>query len=154
MRSTIGLALVALTLLAVAPIGQARRASALVIRVKSVTTSVVTKDVPPKGYSKGDVYVETDALFNVDPQFGKAARAQVGTDRATLTFRSATLVLVVGTAKLPGGTISFRGIVRFNATTAQSVTVVGGTGRYAHARGTVRSGTQSEPLNTYRLTLL
>lgn len=154
MRLTVGLVLVTLAVMTAVPAGQARRSSALVIRVRSVTTSfTVPKDAPPKGFSKGDVLVENDALFNVDRQFGKAARALVGTDRTRLTFQTATTLLVAGVAKLPGGTISFKGNAMFNAKISQTVAVVGGTGRYAHARGTLTSGAQDQPLNTYRLNL-
>ena len=35
----------------------------------------------------------------------------------------------------------------------ETFTVTGGTGRYAHARGTIVVGSGNSPLNTYRLTL-
>ena len=58
---------------------------------------------------------------------------------------------VAGTATLPGGTIRFGGVIRLDA--AESIPVIGGTGRYAKARGTLFVGDGDSPLNTYHLRL-
>jgi hypothetical protein len=52
--------------------------------------------------------------------------------------------------RLPGGTIRLHGVIRNGS---QSYAVVGGTGRYAHARGTITIGSGKSPLNTYHLKL-
>ena len=64
----------------------------------------------------------------------------------------ATTTRSVGVAKLPGGTIRFRGSGKL--TRRVSLAVVGGTGDYAGARGTLvvaRSGNTT--YNTYTLKL-
>jgi len=154
MRLPAGLALLALAAAIFAPVGNGRSASTLVIHVKSVLVSHTLKDVPPKGLSKGDVAVEHDDLFNTSVRFGRPAHALVGTDRATLTFQSKTSTLIKGTARFPDGTVAFSGIAKQTASTVSvTVPVTGGTGRYAHAQGTVTAGGPATNLNTYRLTL-
>jgi hypothetical protein len=129
--------------------------STIVIRVKSVlVASQIVKDVPPKGASKGDVVTGRDNLLNVTRQFGKPSGARVGVDRVTETILSSTSAIIQGTAHLPDGTIAFKGTGKANSSTGTlTVPVVGGTGRYAHARGTVTAGTQATNVNVYRLTL-
>ena len=154
-------ALVALGLLAamasVATAGAAR-SSVLVIRLKSVeTSSRIVRNEPPSRLSKGDVVAERDNLFNVARQLGKPAGALVGTDKATITFVSEAKATVAGSTSFPGGTITFRGKVSFTSTRPVSLRIVGGTGRYAHATGTVTEpATDNDPKNarnTYRITL-
>jgi hypothetical protein len=123
----------------------------LVIKVKSVSVGVTANDRPPKGLSKGDRLLERSRLLNVARQFGKPAGAVVGRDEALITLTSARAGTVEGVARFPGGTIRFRGVEQFAATAPISVT--GGTGRYAHARGTLTIGKGDTPLNTYRLSL-
>ena len=119
-----------------------------------VLVSHTFKDVPPKGLSKGDVAAEHNDLFNTSSRFGKPANALVGTDRTTVTFQTKTSTLVKGTARFPDGTVAFSGIVKETASTVTAtIPVTGGTGRYAHARGTVTAGGSATNLNTYRLTL-
>ena len=130
---------------------QAAPASTVVIKVKSVSTSGVLHDRPPKGLSKGDVYAGRDNLTNVVPQFGKPVGAVVGSDQSTLTLTSATTGRVTGIARFPGGTVTFSGQGKLGANARLSV--VGGTGRYAGARGTLITGSGDSPLNTYRLAL-
>ena len=90
-------------------------------------------------------------LLNVVPQFGRKAGAAVGTEHSTLTFRSSTRATISGAVTLPGGTLSYRGAGRIGSSTPNPV--VGGTGRFAGARGTLVVGNGTSPLNTYRLTL-
>jgi hypothetical protein len=122
----------------------------LTITVKSVTTSMKHTDKPPKGASKGDRYVFRDKLVNVARQFGKPAGAKVGGDAGTLTLTAKTTAVTSGVATLPGGTIRFGGRI---GTSAVPFSVLGGTGRYAHARGILIVGNGSSPLNIYRLSL-
>ena len=67
---------------------------------------------------------------------------------------SGTTGLTFGTlTRNNGGTISFKGGGRLSTGASPPIPVVGGTGRYDHARGTVVVGPGNAPLNTYRLTL-
>ena len=153
MRLPVGLALVAIAVAVLAPAGNGDSRSALVIRVKSVLVAHWTHDVPPAGPSMGDVAVERDDLFNLDArQFGKPAHALVGTDRATITFVTKTLVRITGVARFPAGTVTFAGSSSVSRPT-MTVTVTGGTGRYAHVRGTATAGGTATNVNTYHLTL-
>lgn len=155
MRLLAGFLFVVLAAAVVAPVGSGRSASTVVIRVKSVlVASNVVKDVLPKGPSKGDVAVDRDDLFNVARQFDKPSGARVGTDRVTLTVLGPTSVHVQGTARFPDGTITFTGTGKATSPTGTlTVPVVGGTGRYAHARGTVTAGGQATNVNSYRFRL-
>ncbi|HET7399411.1 MAG TPA: hypothetical protein VFJ94_12905, partial [Intrasporangium sp.] len=54
---------------------------------------------------------------------------------------------------LPGGTLRIHGTVHVSGASTTGV-VDGGTGRYAHAHGTIAIGSGADPLNTYRLTLV
>jgi hypothetical protein len=122
----------------------------LTITVKSVTTSTKHTDKAPKGASKGDRYVFRDKLLNVARQFGKPAGAKVGGDAGSLTLTSKSTGVSSGVATLPGGTIRFGGRI---GSSAAPFSVLGGTGKYAHARGILIVGNGSSPLNIYRLTL-
>jgi hypothetical protein len=123
----------------------------LVIRLKSVTVARSIKDVPPKGPSRGDVYSARFRLLNVVPQFGRNAGAAVGTEHSSLELPSRTMAVVSGVVTLPDGTIAYRGRGRLGSNVP--IPVVGGTGRFAGARGTLTVGNGTSPLNTYRLTL-
>ena len=127
----VGVALAAALVLAFPPVAAAEN---VVIRLTSQTTSVTGNDVTPKGPSKGDRYVLASRLTNAVRQFDKPAGAVVGSDRGTVRFTSDTLVAIDGVARLPGGTIHFRGRGVFGL---KRIPVVGGTGRYAGAKGTL-----------------
>ncbi len=123
----------------------------LVIQVRSVEAGVNADDKPPRGLSKGDRLLERSRLVNARKQFGKPAGALVGRDRALVILTSTRSGRVVGVATLPDGTIRFGGLIRLDA--AESIPVIGGTGRYAKARGTLFVGDGDAPLNTYHLRL-
>jgi hypothetical protein len=125
---------------------------ALVITVRSIETSSTPDDKAPAGLSKGDRFLLRDNLENVARQFGKASGAVVGADVGLLTMTSKTQGTVVGVATLPGGRVRFRGVLHVKGA-SEPLTVDGGTGRYAHAHGTLLIGAGTSPLNTYRLTL-
>jgi hypothetical protein len=122
----------------------------IVITVKSVTTASIPTDKAPKGASKGDRVLLRDRLINVAKQFGKPAGAVVGRDEGVLVLTSATSGTFDGVTTLPGGTIRLHGVIR-NGT--ESFSIAGGTGKYAHARGTIVVGPGKSPLNTYHLKL-
>jgi hypothetical protein len=129
----------------------AARDRTMVIRLKSVTVSTSIRDLPPKGPSKGDVYSGRFRLLNVVRQFGLEVGAAVGTERSSLKLTSHTAAMVMGVVSLPGGTIVYRGEGSLGS--SKPIPVVGGTGRFAGARGTLAVGGGTSPLNTYRLTL-
>jgi hypothetical protein len=115
----------------------------------------VLVDRAPKGKaSKGDVVQERTTLSNAVAQFGRAKGAVVGSDvvNHTITAVGPPIRLSLKlTAKLPGGTL------RGTASGSPRIKVVGGTGAFANARGTleVRDHNGSKPgvLNIYRLQL-
>lgn len=137
-----------------AQVGQARSGKALEIKILSVVQTVAQTDVEPKGLSVGDRITMTDRLYNLVPQFGRPKGALVGRDSGTVTVRQGSADFR-GTARLPGGTILVRR--RFPVASALSrVTVVGGTGRFSNARGTVSIralGAKGRATNVFHLTL-
>jgi hypothetical protein len=123
----------------------------LVIQVRSVDAGASADDKPPKGPSKGDRLLARSRLVNVAKQFGRPAGALVGRDQAIMALTSSRAGTVAGIARLPGGTIRFGGAIRLDV--SGSIPVIGGTGRYAKARGTLIVGDGDSPLNTYHLRL-
>ena len=122
----------------------------IVITVKSVTTAAIPSDKAPKGASKGDRLLLRDRLVNVARQFGKPPGAVVGRDEGVIVLTSPTSGTFEGVTTLPDGTIRLHGVIRNGVLT---FSVAGGTGRYAHARGTIDVGSGKSPLNTYHLRL-
>lgn len=151
------IAMVALTFVAVGSVQAATPAAgsptaALVITLKSVSAGAAADDKPPKGASKGDRLLLRSRLLNVRRQFGRPAGATVGRDQALLVMSSAKTGRIEGITTLPGGTIRFRGELGPGGV-AGPLSVTGGTGRYARARGTLIVGEGDAPLNTYHLRL-
>jgi hypothetical protein len=70
-----------------------------------------------------------------------------------MRFLSAASFVTEGYAVLPGGSIRFGG--RSSASSSGTLAVTGGTGRFAHARGSIydRNLGGATDLNVYRLTL-
>ena len=128
--------------------------TALTISVTSVVSARTEKDTPPAGTSRGDTVHFRDRLLNAVPQFGRAADEQVGTDRGTMTFTGPHTARLEGEAVLPDGKIIFRGKMTPVSRTSVTVPIVGGTGKYENATGTlvVGAGLKRAP-NTYRLLL-
>lgn len=151
----VGLAAVSLAAL-VLTAGASAALPPTVIKLISVTTSTKESDLAPKGPSTGDTVRETSRLLNEVTQFGKPRRAVVGSDRAVQRLRLNPRSLTVnGVAKLPGGTLLFRGKVESYAQGGIVIPVVGGTGRFLGAEGILWVVTVSDPartLNIYRLT--
>jgi uncharacterized membrane protein len=122
------------------------------ILVTSVTLKMETHDIGAKGVSKGDTIVYRDRLLNAATQFGRKKGARVGSDRGTLTFTGAHTAKYDGSATLPGGTVTLRGLVTGVPGGGLIVPVVGGTGAFAHVHGTLTVGAgRNHVLNTYRL---
>ena len=123
----------------------------LIARV--VSSRVV--DSPPKNVpNKGDVVYLREALSNQVPQFGKPKGALVGHDDYVGTILSATRAKVRVRVTLPGGTLTVAGSIANTGTNNGVVPVTGGTGRFAHARGTCSVRDRgSYSLTVYRLQL-
>ena len=126
--------------------------AAVVITLKSISAGAAADDKPPKGVSRGDRLLLRSRLLNVRRQFGRPAGATVGRDQALLVMSSAKSGRIEGITTLPGGTIRFRGELGPGGV-AGPLSVTGGTGRYARARGTLIVGEGDAPLNTYHLRL-
>jgi hypothetical protein len=143
----------AVAVLAVAP-AAAGLERPTTIRVVSSLVSAKQVDRAPKGQaSPGDAIVTVNRLRNDISQFGRRKGSVVGTDRATLRLQRDGTLRIFGTATLPGGTIRFDGRISGRTTTVV-IQVVGGTGRYANARGTVAVtdlDNRGSALNVYRL---
>jgi hypothetical protein len=143
-------------LIAVVALASPGAASAKNVTIKLVSVSTLLKeiDTPPKGASKGDRVLYRDSLRNAVRQFGKAKGAKVGTDRGTMTFLSRTEARFVGSAQLPGGTLTIRGGVIAIQGGGIAIPVVGGTGKYAGATGVLLVGPGAKTaLNVFELKL-
>ena len=116
-------------------------------------------DHAPKGYpNKGDVVRETSTLRNAVAQFGRPKGATVGSDVwiTTIVIPPFGRVDVKAATTVPGGTIRAVGTVTATQTTG-TFRVVGGTGKYAGARGTLSlrniNASGSRAVIVYRLQL-
>ena len=116
-------------------------------------TDKAPKDLARGVASNGDVIRGTSVLRNAVRQFGKPSGAIVGRATYSFTFLSPTEAVIDVRVQLPGGTLRARGRMRVSQVDRLVVTVTGGTGRFAGARGTgeARSLSQGESLNVYRL---
>jgi hypothetical protein len=152
-------ALLGLIVLTTVPAHGAPRAEtkAMTIRVVSIKIdSELFVDKAPKGVPNvGDTLRSRSNLRNEVAQFGKPKGALVGSDVATLTFKSLTMGVVKVTAALPGGTLRASGLVLHGGDARGTIRVTGGTGVFAGARGTVSSTllTRERDRNVYRLQL-
>jgi hypothetical protein len=125
-----------------------------VIRLVSKTrTSRVVDRAPKHEIGKGDVVYLSSSLYNQVAQFGRPKGALVGHDRAVDTFLSATRARVTAQVTLPDGGLKVEGEVT-RGTSVPVIQVVGGTGRYAHVRGTCSErDLKTGAINVYRLRL-
>jgi Allene oxide cyclase barrel like domain len=134
--------------------GPASAATQQTIAVTSVTVSLSSRDVGPKGASAGDSVTYRDRLLNAAPQFGRKRGAVVGSDHGRLTYSTAHTATYEGTVTLPGGTMELAGSVLSTPAGGLVVPIVGGTGKYAYARGTLTVGPgRDRVLNTYRIAI-
>ena len=111
--------------------------NSMTIRLLSFTTGqgVWLDRAPKRVASKGDVLWVRDVLRNELPQFGRPKNAVVGSDHATVTFVSQHVTLLKSRIRLPGGTLQVQ--ARGRAGKTSRLSVVGGTGAFAYARGRV-----------------
>jgi hypothetical protein len=125
--------------LVVAPLigGAADRQATETIRLFSRETGETKIDLGRHGTSPGDLEIATDRLYHAN---GRGA--PIGRDEATFTSFTADVSDVSGSFTLPQGTIVVGGSVRFGAPIV--VAVLGGTGAYSSARGTLELRGQGE----------
>jgi hypothetical protein len=114
-------------------------------------------DRAPQGEAgAGDVILSFDRLQNAARQFGQPKGALVGHDKGRFTFVTRTRMHLDGWTTLPGGRIHVRGLVRTVRGDIVGTAVVGGTGAFAGAHGTVTVTpypTTARTLLVYRLRL-
>ena len=132
-------------------------ASSMSFRLLSIEASIRFVDRPPKGTSnQGDaVYVKDELRNGWSDQFGRPRNAIVGRDSMIRIFLAKSgWELDKLNVTLPGGTLRLRARGRLHNQTI-FFHVVGGTGRYANARGTMTWQMRgSNPnLNDYHLQL-
>jgi hypothetical protein len=140
-----------------AAVSDAATARSLTIRVyvKEVTQSI--KDVPPRTLrlgnedTKGDTIRGTEILRNAVRQFDKPKGANVGTDRYVIVAVAFQKVRVDFVTRFPGGTVHAHGAGSRGS--KPEVPIVGGTGLYAGATGSIegRHLASGRKLNIYRL---
>jgi dirigent-like protein len=148
MRPRLLLLLTGVALLAFLPaVGEARSARTMDIKVASVLS----------GYSQPSrtTLRMTDKLYNLVPQFGKPKGALVGSDSGTLKKTGTISFSFSGVARLPGGTLNVKGEV-IGGEHISNLTIAGGTGRFAGARGVVvirELGGRGRAANIFHVTL-
>jgi dirigent-like protein len=150
----IAFALLGLALTCGAVVGRASDAGTVTIRLVAVPVSSRTVDVEPKNQiNPGDKIYGESILRNAVLQFGKPRGAVVGRDSEVGTLVSSQALVLTGVARLPGGTLRLKGKQTLNDL-AFSIPVVGGTGRFARARGKCQVQVRGATItNTYRLVL-
>jgi hypothetical protein len=135
----------------------ATAAKSVTIRVYVTEVTQSVKDVPPKTYAlaheytKGDTIRGTETLRNAARQFDKPTGAEVGSDRYVIVALALEKVRVDFVTTFPGGTVHAHGEGKPGVKAV--VPVVGGTGLYAGATGSIegRHLANGQKLNTYRL---
>jgi hypothetical protein len=160
MRWTVPVALSVLLLAAPSQAGQRGASAIATIRlIGSAASSRYLVDHVPKGYpNKGDVVRETSTLRNAVAQFGQPKGAIVGSDVwiTTIVIPPFGKADVKAATTVPGGTIRAVGTVTATQTTG-TFRVIGGTAKYARARGTLSlrnlNASGSRAVIVYRLRL-
>jgi hypothetical protein len=122
----------------------ARAERSLTLRLISTPTSQSVVDVAPNTayqgqLTRGDAVRGTSALANAVRQLGKAKGIRVGNDGFVITVGTPPNARITVHVTLPGGTLSASGLVRLGYDGEQTIQVVGGTGTFEGARGTVSS---------------
>jgi hypothetical protein len=156
-------ALAAVALLGVLAAPTSFAGSSLDFTLKSVQGPTTAHPHPPVG-GVGDTYVSSLTLKNTGiAQLGMGARDKVGTMQFTYTIRKQCLGALNRKCKatadfntvtrLPGGTVTANGKAISIATPTIMIPVVGGTGRYKGASGSVSISPAASKLSTYKLSL-
>ena len=108
----------------------------------------LARQVHPPAGDVGDVLSSSLRLTAA-----KAPNATMGSMRYSFTMLTPATAAVDTITTLRDGTIRATGVKVAIAKPALTVTITGGTGRYAGARGTLTFGPMTTQRNVYRLTL-
>jgi hypothetical protein len=157
LRAAVLLASVSVVIALPAAASDGATAKSLTIRVYVTEVTQSIKDVPPKTlrlggeYTKGDTVRGTEVLRNAVRQFDKPKGANVGTDRYVIIGVALQKVRVDFVTSFPGGTVHAHG--EGKRPSKPEVPIVGGTGRYAGATGSIEGQhlANGKKLNIYRL---
>jgi hypothetical protein len=157
LRAAVLLASVSLVMGLPAAASDAATAKSFTIRVYVKQVTQLIKDVPPKTfklaheYTKGDTIRGTEILRNALRQFNKPKGAEVGTDRYVIIAVAWQKVSVDFVTRFPGGTVHAHGEGKIGS--KPKVPIVGGTGLYAGATGSIEGQhlANGKKLNIYRL---
>jgi hypothetical protein len=103
------------------------------------TTDVDIDNGTPGVLDVGDGWAETDLLMR--PRGRQVGRAALSCTILVVDHGEPALEQCIGAAEVPGGTLMFYGLLYGPRST---VAVIGGTGRYRHARGTLTLRTLDE----------
>ena len=129
----------ALVVLTFTPVAVAQR---IRLHVTSVTVQASTHDTPPKGKpNRGDRIAFREMLLNREPLFGRKKGEAVAYDVGRVIYASAFNTTIDVVVTFPSiGTLHFHGpfVTRSDGTTV--IPVIGGTGAFAGATGTVTIG--------------
>jgi hypothetical protein len=112
-----------------------RHPAAITIHAQSKLEHVQGVDNAPQGRSAGDLLVFTEELLD-------ARGRKIGSDAATCTSLFDQRFQCTGTYVLPGGQVMVQ-LIQPGPTGTYTQAIVGGTGRYARARGVVVVNQQS-----------
>jgi hypothetical protein len=156
LRAAVLLASVSVVIALPAAASDGATAKSLTIRVYVTEVTQSIKDVPPKTlrlggeYTKGDTVRGTEVLRNAVRQFDKPKGANVGTDRYVIIGVALQKVRVDFVTSFPGGTVHAHG--EGKRPSKPEVPIVGGTGRYAGATGSIEGQhlANGKKLNIYR----
>src|SRR5438874_11076709 len=100
------------------------------IRITDRQSAYARVDVGPRGLSPGDQDIIFDKLFN-----RKITSKPIGTARFVCTFTTGRTRMCMATVGLPKGELVAGGTVRFRQ--FFDLAIIGGTGLYNNARGTL-----------------
>jgi hypothetical protein len=106
-----------------------RQPAAVTLHAQSKLEHAQLVDNDPQGRSAGDVLVFTEQLLD-------ARGRRIGSDAATCTYLFDQRSECTGTYVLPGGKVMVQ-LIQPGSTGTYTQAIVGGTGRYARARGVV-----------------
>ena len=132
MRLALGMGLAVLMGLVVTPALGAEKVETL--RLIQTVVSEQSVDVGRPGRSIGDLRFASHMLQGAAPDLQRPVGGRIGTRSTTITVLGGGFSNVVATAILPRGSITAGGVGR---PTAGTLAVLGGTGAYANARGTM-----------------